>query len=150
MSKRPVPFETTIHVRDTCLCLHVQRAARLIARRFDVALQPFGLTNQQFSLLMSLNRPAPAKIGELSRLLGMDRTSLTAAAKALEARGLISIAIDADDRRARRLILTDAGQSLLATALPTWHAEHGALEAALTDATRDRLRVDLNHLARAA
>ncbi|MBN9440976.1 MAG: MarR family transcriptional regulator, partial [Bosea sp.] len=52
-----VPFQTTLHVRDHCLCLYVQRAARVLARRFDEALRPHGLTNEQFSLLMSLNRP---------------------------------------------------------------------------------------------
>jgi hypothetical protein len=52
-----VPFSTTLLVRDNCLCLHVQRAARALARRFDDALRPVGLTNGQFSLLMSLNRP---------------------------------------------------------------------------------------------
>jgi hypothetical protein len=49
-------FETTLLVRDSCLCLHVQRAARALARRFDEALRPVQLTNGQFSLLMSLNR----------------------------------------------------------------------------------------------
>ena len=28
-----VPFETTLEVRDSCLCLHAQRAARALARR---------------------------------------------------------------------------------------------------------------------
>jgi hypothetical protein len=27
-----VPYETTLRVRDTCLCLHVQQAARALAR----------------------------------------------------------------------------------------------------------------------
>lgn len=54
-----LPFRLTIEVRDACLCLHVQRAARALARRFDEALRPVGLTNGQFSLLMALNRPAP-------------------------------------------------------------------------------------------
>ena len=57
-----VPYATTLLVRDCCLCLHVQRAARALGRRFDDALRPFGLTNGQFSLLMSLNRPQPAGI----------------------------------------------------------------------------------------
>src|SRR5580700_4599285 len=30
-----LPYETTQMVRDCCLCLHVQRAARALARRFD-------------------------------------------------------------------------------------------------------------------
>ena len=33
----PIPFSTTLHVRDNCLCLHAQRAARALARRFDVS-----------------------------------------------------------------------------------------------------------------
>ncbi len=64
MSKSdPLPYETTLHVRDNCLCLHVQRAARALARRFDEALRPVGITNGQFSLLMSLNRPRPPRMG---------------------------------------------------------------------------------------
>src|ERR1041384_3045022 len=59
--KRP-SFAMTHAVRDTCLCLHAQRAARVLARRFDDALRPVGLTNGQFSLLHSLNRPVPARM----------------------------------------------------------------------------------------
>lgn len=90
MSK--VPFETTIEVRDRCLCLHAQRAARALARRFDAALRPVGLTNGQFSLLMSLNRPAPPTIAEIAEVLAMDRTTITAALKPLERDGLVTAA----------------------------------------------------------
>jgi len=48
-----------------------------MARRFDAALRPLGLTSGQFSLLMSLNRPDIASIGDVSALLTMDRTTLT-------------------------------------------------------------------------
>ena len=57
-------FETTLAVRDACLCLHVQRAARARARRFDDALRPIGLTNGQFSIMMSLNRPKAPAMGQ--------------------------------------------------------------------------------------
>src|SRR5580765_8442575 len=97
-----VPFETTLLVRDTCLCLHVQRSARALARRFDDALRPVGLTNSQFSLLMALNRPAPPPMGPVAALLAMDRTTLTAALKRLEARGLVRVMRDPADRRSRR------------------------------------------------
>ena len=61
-----LPFSATIEVRDACLCLHVQRAARMLARRFDEALRPFDLTSGQFSLLVSLNRPEPPTIGSVA------------------------------------------------------------------------------------
>src|SRR4051812_25350617 len=108
-----VPFEMTLLVRDHCLCLHLQRAARKIGRRFDEALRPLGLTNGQFSLLMSLNRPAPPGMGAVADLLAMDRTTLTAALKPLERRGLVAVAPDPEDRRSRRMTLTAAGRRLL-------------------------------------
>ncbi len=141
-----IPFETTIHVRDTCLCLHVQRAARALARRFDEALRPVGLTNGQFSLLMSLNRPEPAGLGGVANLLAMDRTTLTAALKPLERRGLLTIAPDPKDGRARVLSLTDAGRAVLARALPIWTREHGQLDEDLAGGS-ETLRAGLKAIA---
>ena len=100
-SSASVPFETTLHIRDCCLCLDVQRAARALARRFDEELRPYGLTKGQFHLLMSLNRPEPPGMASVSSLLGMDRTTLTAALKSLERRGLVKVATDSSDRRSR-------------------------------------------------
>jgi DNA-binding MarR family transcriptional regulator len=141
-----VQFETTLHVRDTCLCLHVQRAARALARRFDEALRPVGLTNGQFSLMMSLNRPHPATMRSVASLLAMDRTTLTAALKPLERRGLLEVAIDPDDRRGRLLTLTPAGRNLLASAVPIWQRTHASTEGLLPGSDPDRLRQDLRAL----
>ena len=146
MSSRSVPFEKTIEVRDCCLCLHVQRAARALARRFDDALRPLGLTNGQFSLLMSLNRPMPPGIGAVASLLAMDRTTLTAALKPLERRGLVAIHSAPEDARSRLLVLTPAGSELLVRATAIWDEEHARLEAGLDDA--GRLRGDLQVLSR--
>jgi DNA-binding MarR family transcriptional regulator len=116
----PLPFAITVHVRDSCLCLHVQRAARAMARRYDEALRPAGLTSGQFSLMMSLNRPEPPTMGQVAALLAMDRTTLTANLKPLERRGLVRVVIDEADRRSRRLRLTSAGRTALAKAMPLW------------------------------
>ncbi len=137
------PFSLTIEVRDTCLCLHLQRAARALARRFDDALRPLGLTNGQFSLLMSLNRPQPASIKSVAALLGMDRTTLTANLKPLERRGLVKGVVDAADKRTRRLVLTASGRSLLASATPIWRREHAAAERLLPGGRAARLRAGL-------
>jgi DNA-binding MarR family transcriptional regulator len=136
----PVPFKTTLLVRDTCLCLHAQRAARALARRFDEVLKPVGLTNQQFSLLMALNRPHPAPMGPVAKLLAMDRTTLTAALKPLERRALVRIAPSPADRRTRLLSLTKAGEELLAAAVPIWKATHADIESRLGSFDPDELR----------
>jgi DNA-binding MarR family transcriptional regulator len=145
-SRHDPPFETTIEVRDHCLCLHLQRAARAIARHFDDALRPLGLTSGQFSLLMSLNRPEPPNIASVAGLLAMDRTTLTANLKPLERRGLVAVTVDEADRRNRRMALTPSGRALLAAAVPIWTREHAAVEQRLGRSSPDRLRADLRAL----
>jgi len=142
-----VPFETTLEVRDCCLCLHAQRAARALARRFDEALRPFDLTNQQFSLLMALNRPEPPTMSPVAELLAMDRTTLTAALKPLEWRGLLKVDADPKDRRSRRLRLTDAGHAVLLKALPIWKQTHLDIGKERPDLDMDGLRASLRALA---
>lgn len=146
LGEMQLPFETTLLVRDHCLCLHVQRAARALARRFDEALRPFGLTNGQFSLLMSLNRPRPPSLGPVAELLAMDRTTLTAALKPLQRRGLLAVTVDPKDRRSRLLILTQDGRTLLANAMPVWQRTHEAIDALLPDTDPARFRQDLRAL----
>jgi DNA-binding MarR family transcriptional regulator len=137
-------YQTTLQVRDCCLCLHVQRAARSLARRFDEALRPLDLTNGQFSLLMSLNRPEPPRMAAVASLLAMDRTTLTAALKPLERRGLIKISPDQADRRSRLMTLTPKGRNLLVRAVPVWERVHLEIERLLPDGDPDRLRSNLH------
>lgn len=141
-----IPFSVTLEVRDTCLCLHVQRAARVLARRFDAALRPLGLTNGQFSLLMSLNRPQPATMGSVAHVLDMDRTTLTAALKPLQRRGLLESLADPKDARSRLLKLTPEGAALLARAVPVWRDTHAAVDDLLGEGGPQRLRADLGSI----
>ena len=141
-----ISLETTARIRDECLCFHAQRAARALARRFDEALRPVGLTNGQFSLLMSLNRSEPAGMAAVASLLVMDRTTLTAAIKPLARRGLVKVTVDRADRRGRLMALTPAGRSLLTGAVPIWERVQAELEERLANADPDRLRADLRAL----
>jgi DNA-binding MarR family transcriptional regulator len=141
MSKsNALPFELTLHVRDHCLCMHVRRAARALARRYDEALRPAGLTNGQFSLMMSLNRPSPPAMGDVAALLAMDRATLTANLKPLERRGLVAVVVDGADKRSRRLSLTEAGRTVLAAAVPIWHRAQADNESLVRDIDPDRVR----------
>jgi DNA-binding MarR family transcriptional regulator len=139
-----LPFTATHEVRDACLCLHVQRAARALGRRFDVALRPLELTHGQFSLLISLNRPEPPTLGSVAALLAMDRTTLTANLKPLERRRLVKVSVDKEDKRSRRLVITPAGRALLNKAFPLWKQTHAEVDRLIVDRPgdlRDALRV---------
>lgn len=143
-SRKRVPYETTLHVRDHCLCFATQRAARALARRFDDAFRPLGITSGQFSLLMSLNREAPPPLGAVASLMAMDRTTLTANLKPLVKRGYTEVLVDPADKRGRLLKLMPAGMAVLKAATPIWERMHREIEQPLRDA--DRLRSELRAL----
>lgn len=134
-------------LRGNCLCLYLRRAARAVARHFDEAFRPLNLTNGQFSLMMSINRPEPPTIGAVSEVLAMDRTTLTANLKPLERRGLVTVSVDETDRRSRRIALAPAGQALLEAAIPIWRQTHDDVER-LLDGDADDLRAALLALGR--
>lgn len=141
-----ISYETTLYVRDHCLCLAAQRAARALARRFDEAFRPLGITSGQYSLLMSLNRPEPPPIGPVATLLAMDRTTLTANLKPLERKGLIETLVNPKDKRSRLLKLTEEGHVLLARAADIWTREHAQIDREISGATGTQLRRGLAEL----
>jgi DNA-binding MarR family transcriptional regulator len=145
-TRRELPLSATHLVRDNCLCLHVQRAARGLARRFDDVFRPLDLTHGQFSLLMSLNRPEPPTIGAVAELLAMDRTTLTAALKPLERRRLVKVSVDKKDKRSRRLTITAPGRALLTRAFPLWRETHASIDQLVTGCRPNDLRGALRAL----
>lgn len=138
-----LPLETVLQIRDSCLCLAVQRAARRLARRFDTVLRPYGLTNGQFSLMVALNQPAPPPIGRLAGFLGMDPATLTAAVKPLARRGLLTVAPNPEDGRSRLLRITPEGVALMRKAVVTWQEAHDEVEAQLGPDLARTLRAGL-------
>jgi DNA-binding MarR family transcriptional regulator len=138
-NRKIISPEVARSVAEACLCLHVQRAARALARHFDDVFRPLDLTSGQYSLLMSLNRPAPT-MGNTADFLAMDRTTLTAALKPLERRGLVRVAADEADRRIKRLSLTPAGNAVLAKAYALWQDSHGAIEAEMASPNANAMR----------
>ena len=125
--------QTVQLIRDQCLCLAAQKAARTLARRFDRVFLPLGITNQQFSLMVALQGMQAARPGQVAKVLGMDQTTVTAAVKALARRGLAEIAVDEEDSRARRVSLTAVGRDVLVLAVPIWILEHVALAAEMPE-----------------
>jgi DNA-binding MarR family transcriptional regulator len=95
---------------------------------------------------MSLNRPEPPSMGPVASLLAMDRTTLTAALKPLERRGLVKVSQDPSDRRNRILMLTARGQNLLARAVPAWESTHHEVEELIPGGDPNQLRRNLQAL----
>jgi len=68
----------------------------------------------------------------VAALLAMDRTTLTAALKPLERRGLVKVCPHPSDRRTRVLKLTAKGTLLLVQATPVWKETHDEVERRIT------------------
>jgi DNA-binding MarR family transcriptional regulator len=95
---------------------------------------------------MSLNRREPPGMAAVASVLAMDRTTLTAALKPLERRGLVEVTVDPDDKRGRLIALTTAGRRLLARAVPIWQSTHAQLEDQLAAGGAEVLRGGLRVL----
>jgi len=85
-------------------------------------------------------------MGSVAELLGVDRTTLTAAARVLFDRGLLVVEAEAGDRRSKVLRLTVEGRRVLAGAVPIWTRVHGEIERELGEGEAKRLRRDLRVL----
>jgi DNA-binding MarR family transcriptional regulator len=102
-----------------CHCLAARRRARAVTRHFEAKLRPHGLRATQFSILAALALAGPTPMGELARLLGLERTTLTRGALLLERDGWVSNDSSPDGRE-RPLRLTASGRRKLESAYPAW------------------------------
>lgn len=147
MSKTSITTKQAAQVQQSCICLHLQKAARAAARQFDEAFRPLGITSGQYSLLVSLVRSKPPSIGQLALQMAMDRTTITANIKPLKKQGLLEAVPDPEDARSRLLTLTPAGKAVLGKALPLWKAAQNNTLEFLSSAEAKQLRINLRELA---
>jgi DNA-binding MarR family transcriptional regulator len=120
MPRRQHPSRAQLEaVASGCACRRLRGAARAITRLYDDALRPTGLRTTQFTLLVAATLRGEATISDLADRLALERTSLTRELKLLEERGLVSVT-EGEDRRARVVKVTTAGQRALAAAYPRW------------------------------
>lgn len=115
-----------------CACANLRRAARAVTARYDLALQPAGLTATQFTLLNLLASTGSVRQGRLVDLLAMDSTTLSRTLGLLRKAGWIRI-VPGRDRRERYVGLTPRGAQKLAIAKPLWRDAQGKLWARLGD-----------------
>lgn len=106
-----------------------------MTQMYDQALEPAGLTVNQFGLLAhlygaSLMRTDGFSIGVLADRSDVDATTLNRNLKPLQARGLVRDVADAHDKRVRIIQITDKGRRELRKAFALWQeAQARAAEA---------------------
>jgi DNA-binding MarR family transcriptional regulator len=113
-----------------CTCFRLRRTARQMTRIYDGHLQPAGLTLTQYSVLSNLVRGGPPSVHGMAEILGMDRTTLTRTLKPLVTAGLLVLE-PGEDRRSKRIALTERGRATWERAKPLWRAAQDEIEAKL-------------------
>lgn len=105
-----------------CLTYNAQRIARSMGRQMEMALQPVGLTSQQFTTLTILKYNQSVATSELANMMGVERTTMTRNIEQMRGKGWLEL-VKADDRRIKAFQLTDIGKDLQAKAFPLWQAQ---------------------------
>jgi len=114
----------------------IRRAHQLAVARFVEAVGPRA-TPLQYAILRTLqDRPGIDQV-TLAQAVALDNSTTADTAVRLEAKGLISRELLA--RRQRRLLLTEAGEQLLADIAPAVQRMNESLLAGLPPAERDAL-----------
>lgn len=121
-SRSPSPATAEIGNR---LFFRLFQAANTLHTKGTQALEQFGVTTQQWSVLGALSRPKAAggmSMNELSRYLLVSRQNLSGLLTRLEREDYVERVIGEEDRRSRKVRLTPRGETLWAALAEPIHA----------------------------
>ena len=127
--------------------LRLNQAARTVERAFDEALAEAGGTLPVWLILLNLKVRAPSNQRELAGAVGVREATLTHHLNAMDARGLITRARDAANRRVQVVTLTGEGEAAFLRLRDAAVAFDARLRAGLSDGDLDALDDLLSRLA---
>jgi DNA-binding MarR family transcriptional regulator len=133
---------------DTATVARVTRLAAFLDRGLAEISAGIGLTPGQLRVLAELHfrDPLAMTVSDLARVVVLTSGAMTPLLDQLDERGLIHRQIDPDDRRARRIRITEKGRSQISRALDQQSARHRALNAVLSAEERETLSALLRKL----
>lgn len=109
---------TTQFDLDSCLLCMTARSSKLFAKKFNLALQPFGLTKSTWTAIYYIDKHEQINQKTLAELLGIKGPSLVKIIAQLQLAQLIKVTPSPVDKRERLLTLTPAGLTRLTDGLP--------------------------------
>jgi DNA-binding MarR family transcriptional regulator len=127
------------------MCSSFRRAARAITQLYEEALRPLGLRATQMTILQVLVRAGELSQGQLGEMLAMDSTTLTRTLAIMARHGWIAER-RGEDRRERRLRLSETGGKLLQRASPVWEKTQSNLRKRLGDQAWEELLRSTNQV----
>ncbi|MGB0507395.1 MAG: MarR family winged helix-turn-helix transcriptional regulator [Pikeienuella sp.] len=128
---------------DEMFCFAVYKAGHAINRAYAPLLKTLGLTYPQYITLTLLWQVDGQKVGELSRKLGMESSTVTPLLKRLEKLGHIERRRDTADERKVMVFLSEQGRALStkASEITRCMVEQTGMEASDLDELVDNLSI---------
>lgn len=108
-----------------CANMNIRRASRCIGQFFDDQMKEANVLPTQFSLLILVDRLAPASISTIAETISMERTTLTRNLKLLERDNLVVQETGAD-ARVRHYALTRHGKGVVERSWAHWQKAQDA------------------------
>ena len=90
----------------------IHRAIRQITLHLEPRVARFGVRSGEAHLLSYLGAYGPCPVGELARVFGWKKSTLTGALDRLEGRGILERSLNPDDRRSLLVELSASGREL--------------------------------------
>lgn len=115
---------------QSCYCTTIRKAARRLTAIYDEALQPAGISLAQLSLMRNISRSGSISIGDLGRLVELDRSTTGRNVRVLAKAGMV-IYLPSDDNRETIVTLSEEGNRTLGIATPFWEAAQRQVQANL-------------------
>jgi DNA-binding MarR family transcriptional regulator len=127
--------------------LRLLRTANVIWDTSRLFFEQWQLSPSQFNVLNLLHaNPRGCSQTELGRQLLTHRSNVTGLVDRLEKRGLVERRAAPGDRRVYRVLLTSAGETLLRSILPQYHAEAESLWDGVSNQGISELLDTLHHV----
>jgi DNA-binding MarR family transcriptional regulator len=133
-----------------CSGTALRKAARRVSLLYDEVMQPTGLRSTQMAVLIHVARHGSPTMGELAAYLVIDRSALAENLKPLIRQELVKVTVCEQDKRTRRVRLTDLGYAKLSASMDLWREAHARFDAAFGAEAAERLRADLQRIASGA
>lgn len=113
------PRATDSHL-DDCFATNLRIVSRALTAIYDHELRPYGLRITQMSILDAIGSGSASTAAEISRVLILDRSTLSRTIERMLEKGWIAPAAAGRDGRFQPLVLTPGGRALLHQAEPGW------------------------------
>ena len=119
-------------MRASCLAARVARLHRVVARAYEQALRPLGLTQPQLEILSTLViMTGPVKPSDLADSLMLERSSISRNLAIMEAKGWVAAAGTSLSGRTMAVAFTESGIVMLASAKTAWQKAQASVVTSL-------------------